>query len=170
MSMSDYIRGIRSKVGNDLMVTPSAAIVAFDAERRVLLARHAAPDIWIAPGGMIEPNETPADAALREVWEETGTRVELVRVLGVYAGPDYHVVYTNGHEMTYVMTVFEGRLAGRLGRPDGRETLEIGLFSESEARTLNLGRGMPAVLRDAFARQSTAAFQPATWHPSDETR
>jgi 8-oxo-dGTP pyrophosphatase MutT (NUDIX family) len=32
---------------------------------------------WIAPGGGLEPGETPAEAAVREVYEETGLRVEL---------------------------------------------------------------------------------------------
>jgi ADP-ribose pyrophosphatase YjhB (NUDIX family) len=45
---------------------------------RVLLARHRKLAMWLPPGGHIEPNELPDDAAVREVREETGVRCELV--------------------------------------------------------------------------------------------
>jgi ADP-ribose pyrophosphatase YjhB (NUDIX family) len=34
--------------------------------------------MWLPPGGHVEPNELPDDAAVREVLEETGVRAELV--------------------------------------------------------------------------------------------
>jgi 8-oxo-dGTP pyrophosphatase MutT (NUDIX family) len=44
----------------------------------VLLLRHRKLAMWLPPGGHIEPNELPDDAAVREVLEETGVRCELV--------------------------------------------------------------------------------------------
>ncbi|PFG43852.1 ADP-ribose pyrophosphatase YjhB (NUDIX family) [Isoptericola jiangsuensis] len=38
---------------------------------------------WTLPGGGIDPGEHPADAAVREVWEETGYDVELDDLLGI---------------------------------------------------------------------------------------
>lgn len=46
-------------------------------ENRVLLHYHAKLARWLPPGGHIEPNELPDDAAIREVWEETGVRAQL---------------------------------------------------------------------------------------------
>jgi 8-oxo-dGTP pyrophosphatase MutT (NUDIX family) len=46
--------------------------------QRVLLALHRKLSMWLPPGGHIEPNELPDDAAVREVLEETGVRCELV--------------------------------------------------------------------------------------------
>ena len=47
-------------------------------EGRILLHRHRKLYMWLPPGGHIEENELPDDAAVREVLEETGLRVELV--------------------------------------------------------------------------------------------
>ena len=47
-------------------------------EGRVLLHRHKKLGLWLPPGGHIEPNELPDEAAVREVEEETGVQVELV--------------------------------------------------------------------------------------------
>jgi 8-oxo-dGTP pyrophosphatase MutT (NUDIX family) len=44
----------------------------------VLLHYHRKLGKWLPPGGHIEPNELPDEAALREVLEETGIRVRLV--------------------------------------------------------------------------------------------
>lgn len=38
---------------------------------------------WDIPGGVIDPGETAALAAVREVWEETKARVELVELIGI---------------------------------------------------------------------------------------
>src|SRR3712207_5620193 len=47
-------------------------------EGKVLLHLHRKLGLWLPPGGHIERNELPDEAAVREVWEETGVRVELV--------------------------------------------------------------------------------------------
>ena len=62
----------------------SAGGLVVDPEGRVLMIR--ARDlrerpVWTLPKGTLAPGETPADAALREVREETGWRCELVREL-----------------------------------------------------------------------------------------
>ena len=64
------------------MLRIAGRILLVDDQERVLLI-HDRLDIdvadshWIAPGGGLEPGETPAEAAVREVYEETGIRVEL---------------------------------------------------------------------------------------------
>jgi 8-oxo-dGTP pyrophosphatase MutT (NUDIX family) len=66
MGMSEYIREIRNKIGHTLLQMPSVTIVSFDDTGRVLLVENRDTDLWVVPGGAIEPGETPADAAVRE--------------------------------------------------------------------------------------------------------
>ena len=47
-------------------------------EEKVLLHFHRKLGMWLPPGGHIEHGELPDDAAVREVLEETGVKVELV--------------------------------------------------------------------------------------------
>jgi len=54
--------------------TASAFVVE---EGRVLLIQHAKLERWLQPGGHVEPRETPDEAAIREVQEETGVRMEI---------------------------------------------------------------------------------------------
>jgi len=81
--ISDYMRCLREKVGPDLLLAPSVTIITFDDQGRILLARHADTGVWVAPGGSVDPHESPADAAVREMWEETGLLVEPTKILGV---------------------------------------------------------------------------------------
>ena len=48
------------------------------SRKKVLLHRHRKLGMWLPPGGHIEKDELPDEAAVREVLEETGVEVELV--------------------------------------------------------------------------------------------
>lgn len=61
-----------------VFVTRGGSGTGGDGEPRVLLHEHARLERWLPPGGHIELDELPDEAALREVLEETGLAVELV--------------------------------------------------------------------------------------------
>lgn len=52
-------------------------VVAFDGDRIVLSRKHGH-STWETPGGHIEPDEEPVDAARRELYEESGVRPRLL--------------------------------------------------------------------------------------------
>lgn len=64
------------------MLRVGAYAVVVDSDR-VLLPHWRGDGRWMLPGGGIDPGEDPADAAVREVLEETGYAVELDGLLGI---------------------------------------------------------------------------------------
>jgi 8-oxo-dGTP pyrophosphatase MutT (NUDIX family) len=162
---SDHIRHLRSRVGHALLLLPSVTALLFDEDGRVLLARHAESGYWVAPGGCVDPMETPADAAVRETWEETGLLTRPVRILGVFGGPDFVVRYANGDEVAYVMTVFECERRAGTARPDGEELVELGWFAAADLPE-SLAPWARLVVPLAMANRHVASFTAATWRPS----
>src|SRR3954469_419794 len=106
MAMSPYIRALRSQVGHARLLMPSVAGIIRDAEGRILLVQVRDDGTWTTPGGSIDPDETPADAVVREVWEETGLVVEPTRIVAVHGGQNFVVRYPNGDETQYVSILF----------------------------------------------------------------
>jgi len=66
------------------LFTPGAFAVIFDVHQRVLLSHRRDMDAWNLPGGGVESGETPVEAVMREVTEETGLEVAVDRLVGVY--------------------------------------------------------------------------------------
>lgn len=56
----------------------TASAIVFDGDGRVLLVHHNKINLWLYPGGHVDANEDPAQAALRELLEETGVKAEIV--------------------------------------------------------------------------------------------
>lgn len=61
-----------------------AIAVIFDAAGRVLLSERTDGHGWNLPAGFVDADESPQEAAVRETAEETGLRVEVGRLIGVY--------------------------------------------------------------------------------------
>ena len=55
MAMSDYLRNLRAKIGNDMIVMPAAAAVVINDDGEVLLLRRSDDGEWATPAGIIEP-------------------------------------------------------------------------------------------------------------------
>lgn len=47
-------------------------------DKKILLVKHNMFDKWVQPGGHIEADEVPEEAAVREVFEETGIKITLL--------------------------------------------------------------------------------------------
>jgi 8-oxo-dGTP pyrophosphatase MutT (NUDIX family) len=136
--MTQVLYGPRLGKQGKIRVGCSAAI--FDERRRILLTRRADNGQWCLPSGGMESGESAAEACEREVFEETGLRVRVMRLVGVYSHPDQLVVYPDGNKAHIVALHFEAEvIGGELGLSD--ETTDFGYFSLDELQEMEfLGR------------------------------
>ncbi len=66
--------------------------IIMQGNTHVLLCHRRDHDLWNLPGGRLEPGEAPWEGVVREVREETGLKVEVVRLAGVYSKPQVNEV------------------------------------------------------------------------------
>jgi ADP-ribose pyrophosphatase YjhB (NUDIX family) len=105
---------------------PCAGALVTDDQGRLLLVRRAHDPWdghWDIPGGFCEPRELPADAAVREVCEETGLEVEATGLVGIWIDD-----YGDTGDVTLNL-YFDARVVGGDERPDPAEVAEIGWFA-----------------------------------------
>jgi 8-oxo-dGTP diphosphatase len=101
-------------------MTTGAFTVIFDRERQVLLCHRRDFDVWNLPGGGVEEDEAPWDAAVREAREEVGVEIAIVRLTSLYWKPKSKDLIFN----------FEGRIIG--GVPTiSDEADQVGYFPTS---------------------------------------
>ena len=125
MPISPYLKQLRAHIGHDLVMMPSVAALVRNEAGHVLFQRRADDGLWSLPSGAIDPGETPSQAVVREVLEETGLIVQPTRIAAVLGGPAYRLEYPNRDVVEYTVIVFECRtLGGELGGLDG-ESLEL---------------------------------------------
>src|SRR5688572_17717807 len=139
--------------------------MVIDPSGRLLLVRNRDDGGWQTVGGGMDPGEEPADAAVREAFEETGLLVEPTNVIGVYAGPDFRLTYPNSDVVDYVGIAFAARVVGGAERPCKDEVDRLGWFAQPAALALPLAPHTRTLVSDAFAAPATARFAAPTWRP-----
>jgi len=125
---------------------------AFDGDK-ILLTRLRNRD-WDIPGGVVNSGETPEEAAIREVWEETYVKVEVVKMIGIQEleifGPKpkgYRWPYPLSVQIYYLCRVveikpFEVNL----------ESSERGFFAPEEARLIPTMKNHDKIYEESLHR------------------
>lgn len=153
MPISAYLKNLRDKLGNELLLVPSVAAVIKDERGRILLIERSDNGRWSLPAGGIDPGETPAQAIVREVQEETGLHVGPTRVIGVFSGEGFRHTYENGDRVEFLCVLFECEiLGGMLEAVDG-EAVGFCYFEVEDLPDLIL-----KYPRHVFTREEREAF------------
>lgn len=112
----------------------------------VLLVKERADGLWSLPGGWADVYDTPTEATVREVYEESGYRTRAVKLLALYdrarQGHPPHPFHT-------YKVFFQCELLG--GSPtESVETSGVGFFVEDALPDLSVGRVTHAQIRRFF--------------------
>lgn len=135
------------------MIKHFTATVFIIHENKVLLIKHRKLNKWLPPGGHIDSNETPPEAAIREAKEETGLNIELISDENVWfentnvksferpyhcmtaCVPSFADQPAHFHmDLTYIGKVVDGTL-----ERNHQETLGIRWFTIDEISSLKVG-------------------------------
>jgi ADP-ribose pyrophosphatase YjhB (NUDIX family) len=113
---------------------------------RMLFVKERDDGLWSLPGGWAEVHESPSEAVVREVQEESGYQSEAVKLLALYD--------RNRHEhppypFAVYMLVFLCRITGGLPA-ESAETEEVGFFGRNELPDLSLYRVTAAQVERLF--------------------
>jgi ADP-ribose pyrophosphatase YjhB (NUDIX family) len=114
----------------------------------VLLVKREDFRVWVVPGGSAEAGESPADCAAREAWEETGIRVAVERLVGVYGtNPDYLSFVYVGRAVGGALTLTNESVDVGFFAPDALPLRLTAIHAERLSAALSVRNGDPGVVR-----------------------
>lgn len=126
-----------------------------ERDGKLLLVRSVAPgryDFWVSPGGGVKQGESLEEAAAREVWEETGLRATIGRLL--------YIEEFENPECRFIKFWFAAEVAAgdvNVEHPEAHAEHIV----EAAWHTLADLKGMlafPALLRSRYAQDKAAGF------------
>jgi 8-oxo-dGTP pyrophosphatase MutT (NUDIX family) len=153
MSAVDYLKHLRERVGHDLLLLP--AVTAIVRHRgRILMLKHRDTGFWVFPGGCLEPGERPEEAAIRETREETGLKIAIESLIGVYSGPEFEVRYPNDDRSLYMMAVYGCTARSSLRATESDEAERFAFVAPEGIGELEIAAWVRAILPDVIAYAS----------------
>ena len=114
---------------------------------RILLVREVSDGAWTLPGGWADVNESPAESAVREVFEESGFEARAVKLAAVY---DYRKSNRPQHLDSIYKLFFICELTGGSARAS-IETSEVAFFARHDLPNLSVGRTTAAQIERMFS-------------------
>jgi ADP-ribose pyrophosphatase YjhB (NUDIX family) len=113
---------------------------------KLLFVRERVDGGWTMPGGWADVGDVPSEAAEREVWEESGFRVEARKVVGVYdANRSQPLELFHAFKIVFLCDLLGGEAT------PSAETSEVAFFGRDELpEALSGERTRARHIRDAF--------------------
>ena len=124
----DYIHDLRKLTGPRKLILNCGGVV-IEKDGKVLFQRRADNGKWGLIGGLVEMNETYAQAAVREAREETGLEVKLTGFLGIFHNHD--MVWANGDAAHVISAMYTAEIVSGEPRID-EESFELRFFGKDE--------------------------------------
>ena len=108
----DYIHELRKIIGpRKIMLNCAGALII--REGKILCQRRTDNGKWGLIGGLVEMNETYAEAAMREAREETGLEIRLDAFLGIFH--NHNMVWSNGDTAHVISAYYTAMILAQTG-------------------------------------------------------
>ena len=114
--MNQTVQSMFGKKAAGTEILLGVGVVVLNESGWMLLEKRKDCGLWGLLGGKIEPGESIADAAVREVREESGLTIEIVRLIGVYSELAERIVtFDNGDVRHRIDIIVEAKIIS--GKP-----------------------------------------------------
>jgi ADP-ribose pyrophosphatase YjhB (NUDIX family) len=155
MARVDYYNDPNAPKANSIAVAVSAFIQ--DDGGRILMIRRTDNDLYAIPGGQLELGETLAQAAVREVREETGIECEVTGVIGLYSNPNHVIAYDDGEIRQEFSICFRANPTGG-ELHTSNESREVSWIPESSLKGLRTHESTTLRLSHGLKKRATPYF------------
>lgn len=135
-------------------VVPSVVAIVRNKDGQVLLIHKTDNDLWALPGGGHEPGESITQTVVREVKEETGYDVEVIRLCGTYTNPNHVMAYEDGEVRQQFSLAFEAKLIGGTARTSS-ESKRVEWLTPERTDEIPMHPSMRMRLRHALEDRDT---------------
>ena len=155
MARIDYYNDPNAPQANSIV--PSVTAIVRDGAGDLLMVHKTDNNLWALPGGGVDPGESVTEAILREVLEETGIDVEVVRLSGVYTNPRHVMAYDDGEvrqqfSLCFIANPVGGSLATSV------ETSEVVYVSVDRLEELNVHPSMRLRIEHGLDTSRTSVY------------
>jgi len=107
---------------------------------KILLVKEIADGGWTLPGGWCDVGSTPSENVVREVWEESGFEVKVIKLAAVYDRD------RQGHSPPYPFNIYKMFFICEIIGGEAKisnETSEVKFFALDEIPNLSVARTLP---------------------------
>lgn len=130
----DYVKYIREMVGHSEIIISCAGCIVLNEAGEILLQKRRDSGKWGFLGGVAELGESLEETAVREAFEESGLRIVIDSLFGVYS--KYFSEYPNGDKAQPVLTMFIAHVESGEIIKQNSETAELKYFPPDKAPVL----------------------------------
>lgn len=150
LTRRDYYHQLDSPKPNSLV--PAASAIVIDSDKRVLLHKRSDNHLWSLPGGAMELGESIGQTIVREVKEETGFDVTILKCIGLYTDP-YHIIeFSDGEvrqqfSICFLCKIIGGEIAV------SSESTQVEFFTKEGLEQMDLHPAQRIRIQDFFLNQ-----------------
>ncbi len=149
MSRTDYFYDPNAPKANSIVV--AVTVFVLDDRDQVLLIERHDNGLWALPGGGQELGENIEQTAVRETLEETGIRIEVSGLIGIYSDPSHVVAYDDGEVRQQFSICLRGRYISGQPTPSD-ESNRVRLIARDALDEVNIHPSMRLRISHGYER------------------